>query len=241
MCKHRGVSDDLALDDDPHTGRLAAAIAVGAGVMALAASSAQTSLWTNPERSTPTGTVSGDAGTGAISSPASGGSEWPEWIGVVLNLVAITFFAAVALAAAAMAFGMLRGRTFEGFGRRFTLRRPGTGQPLGASSVTIDAASARTALLGGRPRNAIVACWMQLERDAGAAGLPRLEAETSAEYAARVMGEATGNVVPVDELAELYREARFSRHELDDSHRARAVDALEAVIAELAPTERVSA
>ena len=39
--------------------------------------------------------------------------------------------------------------------------------------LAVDVDAARVALAGGSPRNAIVACWMQLERDAAAAGLPR--------------------------------------------------------------------
>ena len=89
----------------------------------------------------------------------------------------------------------------------------------------------------GEPRNAIVAAWLDLETSAAATGLPRLPAETSTEYTARVIG-----VWPVDserlgDLAALYREARFSVHELGEAHRERAIADLRVLIADL---ERVA-
>lgn len=85
-------------------------------------------------------------------------------------------------------------------------------------------AAARMALLqNGTPRNAIVACWLDLEEAAGAVGLPRLASETSAEYTTRVL--KTWDLAPdaLGSLAALYREARFSRHELTEAHRELAV------------------
>jgi len=85
-------------------------------------------------------------------------------------------------------------------------------------------ADARMALLGaGTPRNAIVACWLDLEGAAGSVGLPREPSETSAEYTTRVL--STWDISPdaLSGLAELYREARFSRHSLTEEHRAGAI------------------
>ena len=107
--------------------------------------------------------------------------------------------------------------------------------------VAVDVAAARAALAQGPPRNAIVACWMQLEHDAAAAGLGRVASETAAEYAARVVAAASVDPGPIGELAALYREARFSRHELDDVHRARALAALDRVAAALRTVERAPA
>jgi len=88
-------------------------------------------------------------------------------------------------------------------------------------------------LENGEPRNAIVAAWLGLETSAAATGLPRLPAETSTEYTERVIG-----VWPVDsdrlgDLAALYREARFSVHDLGESHRDRAITDLRVLIADL--------
>src|SRR4029079_7227595 len=99
--------------------------------------------------------------------------------------------------------------------------------------LAVDVEAARFALAGGNPRKAIVACWMQLERDAAAAGLPRDAAETSAEYVERVVAASSVDPAPVGERASLYGEPRFSRHELRDDHRTRALAALNRVAAVL--------
>lgn len=89
-------------------------------------------------------------------------------------------------------------------------------------------------LARGTPRNAIVECWVLLEDAVAAAGPGRRPAETSAEFTARVIGEHSVDPVAIDRLAELYREARFSRHELVERHRAEAIGALDALRAQLA-------
>jgi hypothetical protein len=89
------------------------------------------------------------------------------------------------------------------------------------------------ALATGDARNAIVACWLQLEHDVAAAGLPRSPAETSAEFTQRVLARAVVDTTAVVDLAERYREARFSRHDLGDADRDRAVDALRRIHASL--------
>lgn len=104
--------------------------------------------------------------------------------------------------------------------------------------VRVDAVAARRALAEGTPRNAIVGCWMQLERDAAEAGLARLEAETSAEYVERVVEGSSVDPAPIRELSALFREARFSDHVMDEGHRERAVDALGRVEAALRTGER---
>lgn len=84
-------------------------------------------------------------------------------------------------------------------------------------------------LLEGEPRNAIVACWVDLEQAVESTGLERHPSETPTELTRRVL--ATWEVSPrhLDQLAELYREARFSRHPLHEGHREAAVHHLTAL------------
>ncbi|WP_076259062.1 DUF4129 domain-containing protein [Intrasporangium flavum] len=93
-------------------------------------------------------------------------------------------------------------------------------------------------LLTGEPRNAIVAAWLALETSAAATGLPRDPAETSTEYTARVIGTWAIDRDRLADLAALYREARFSVHDLGEIHRDRAVADLRVLSADL---ERVAA
>ena len=81
-------------------------------------------------------------------------------------------------------------------------------------------------LLEGRPRNAIVACWHRFEVQAVEAGLARHPWETSSEFALRLLDRADVDPHAVTRLLELYREARFSEHDLDEGDRDAAAAAL---------------
>ena len=92
-----------------------------------------------------------------------------------------------------------------------------------------DAEGQRQALLEGSPRNAIVACWHRFETQGAAAGLERRAWETSSEYTMRVLDLVDAHEPAVSRLGALYREARFSEHDLTDADRQAAVDALDAI------------
>ena len=106
--------------------------------------------------------------------------------------------------------------------------------------LMLDAEALDEALRRGPARNAIVACWMQLEDDVAAAGLPRRPAETSAEFTTRVVAGASIDPGPIGDLAALYREARFSHHDLGEPQRQLAMAALGRVHDSLAAADRPS-
>jgi hypothetical protein len=85
----------------------------------------------------------------------------------------------------------------------------------------------------GEVGDAIVGCWVALERAAAAAGTPRLAAETSAELTERVLAEHQVSADTLRQLAALYREARFSGHRLGEPERATARALFEQVRADL--------
>jgi hypothetical protein len=89
------------------------------------------------------------------------------------------------------------------------------------------------AIREGSPRNAIVACWWELERSSEATGLPRAVAETSSEFTGRVLSRYRVRGPTIEGLAALYREARFSVHEMTEVDRDRAAAALEQILADL--------
>jgi len=93
----------------------------------------------------------------------------------------------------------------------------------------------------GSPRNAIVACWVRLERAVADAGIAPRPSETSSELTTRVLSERALDAGAIGRLAGLYREARFSEHALGEADRERAIVALTAVIDSLqaAPVEAV--
>ena len=98
-----------------------------------------------------------------------------------------------------------------------------------ADAIAADAAEQRAALLEGTPRNAIVACWHRFEQQARSIGLAREPWETSSEFTLRLLDLVAAEPAAVARLAALYREARFSDHELSEDTRHLARDSLDRI------------
>lgn len=105
--------------------------------------------------------------------------------------------------------------------------QPGFGVPEVPEELLRSSGARRALLETGEPRNAIVAAWLDLEESARATGLPRHPSETSTEYTERVLGTWSVDALAITGLAQLYREARFSHHELGEPERQRALAALD--------------
>lgn len=88
----------------------------------------------------------------------------------------------------------------------------------------------------GGPGEGVIACWVLLERAAADAGTHRAQPDTPSELAGRLIDRHDVSPAPLLRLAELYREARYSRHVLPESARTEARAALQRVAAELAAT-----
>ena len=84
-------------------------------------------------------------------------------------------------------------------------------------------------LLSGQPRNAIVACWDRFEEQAERVDASRKSWETSSEFTLRLLEQVSADAGAVARLEGLYREARFSEHEIDEPRRQAAVEALRAI------------
>ncbi|GAA4689268.1 DUF4129 domain-containing protein [Phytohabitans rumicis] len=83
------------------------------------------------------------------------------------------------------------------------------------------------------PRRAVIACWLRLEQAAAAAGTPRHVADTPTDLVSRLL---QGHRVSADVLAgfaDVYREARYATHTVDERMREHARAALERLRAEL--------
>jgi Domain of unknown function (DUF4129) len=78
----------------------------------------------------------------------------------------------------------------------------------------------------GDPRRAVIACWVRLERAAEAAGVPRKPGDTSTDLVVRLLGTRSVNSAVLNDLAAVYREARYSPHVVDASMRDEARAAL---------------
>lgn len=84
------------------------------------------------------------------------------------------------------------------------------------------------------PRAAIIACYVAMERGlAHAPGAVPLASDTPSEVLARAVQHHALSVDSATELVELFTEARFSPHVMNEAHRETAVQALHRVLAEL--------
>lgn len=202
------------------------------GLLLFAASSGPTRLWSDPP---PAGVT-----TVLVDQPAATSTIAPEdttapgepvsrpWGGNLLG-----YLAALAALIVILLVLRTRGVTVGRPGWRRWLRNASTGDDLPEieqPDLMVEAAAADEALGVGSPKNAIVACWMQLERGVAASGLQRLPAETSLEYVERVVAASSVRPEPIQELADLYREARFSRHDMSEADRGRARVLLQDVV-----------
>ncbi len=90
--------------------------------------------------------------------------------------------------------------------------------------------------LSREPREAIIACYAAMERElANVPGAVPQEFDTPTEVLARAVQQRAlqaGNAV---QLVNLFEEARFSPHVMDEGHRETAVRVLELVLDEIAP------
>jgi Domain of unknown function (DUF4129) len=76
------------------------------------------------------------------------------------------------------------------------------------------------------PRRAVIAAYARLERALGAVGFPRAGSETADEYIARILRDLDVGERPTRRLTDLFTQAKFSQHEVDDAMRERAIEAL---------------
>jgi hypothetical protein len=98
-----------------------------------------------------------------------------------------------------------------------------------ADQIRADADDQFQLLLGGEPRNAIVACWDRFEEQAERIGLARKPWETSSEFVLRLLDAVSADSAAVSRLEMLYHEARFSEHEIGERQRTAALDALHVI------------
>jgi hypothetical protein len=159
----------------------------------------------------------------------------PTWLRVIANLVNVAVLVAFALLLLWLGRASLRRWQIRRFRRHrlaatdevdFAVIEPPARV---AREMLADADEQRRALLEGTPRNAVVACWHRFESQGAAAGLERRAWETSSEYTMRVLDLVDAYEPAVSRLGALYREARFSEHDLTEADRQEALEALDTI------------
>jgi Domain of unknown function (DUF4129) len=156
-----------------------------------------------------------DPDAAATETPADGTTLPPSPLAgyVVLGLLTV-----VGVAAA----GLL-GRSLWEHRPALRRRRPPPSAPVReAADALARAARAAVTEVVAHPvaREAVVRSWLLLGAAAAEAGLPARDAETAGEYARRLALRIGLPGPELARLAELYREARFSTHEVGEEQRA---------------------
>jgi hypothetical protein len=172
----------------------------------------------------PTGTPS--TGTGPVRINTDQIQNWP--------LVTV-FFLLVSAAAVVVALLNIRLWWTKHAGGPVRRGRSSPGNPVSVPPAELARAidAGFDELERGPVTDAIIACWLRVEAATAGAGMTRQAAETSAEFADRVLGSYGAREQPLRRLAALYREARFSAHPMQEHNRTEARACLDAIRADL--------
>lgn len=171
--------------------------------------------------------------TEAPRSAAVEPSVVPEWlVTVAVGLVLLAVLAAVGLLLRTLLRDWLARRrsAMPAAPLRPTVSGPGTAAVVAA----VDAGLVDLDDADHDPRRAVIACWVRLEQTAAAAGVPREIGDTPTDLVTRLLARRAGVSAEVlTPFAEVYRQARYATHTVDERMRAQARDALHRLRAEL--------
>lgn len=176
-----------------------------------------------------------DEATGPDEEPeAQPGTERPKGpsaLAVALRLAALALLVGLALAGLVW---VVLGLTGHRPGQRPVAPEadPEDDHDRAVMAASLDA-GARHLDLSGDPRQAIIAAYAQLLDGLAACAQARWPSETPLEHLERVLHALDVRPDPLRELTTLFGEARFSIHEMTDTHRDRARAALEAAAVDL--------
>jgi hypothetical protein len=194
-----------------------------------------------PRTVAPTASEASPTANGTASDLTRHRRPTPSWVGVVAVLLDVAVAVAVVALVLRFAVPLVRDVRRERRARRDRRRRghahdPGdveftavTPPEAVAREILADADAQRRLLADGPPRNAVVACWQRFEAHGAAAGIERHPWETSSEYTLRLLELVDAHQPAVTRLGELYREARFSEHDVTEADRQAALEALDRV------------
>jgi hypothetical protein len=165
---------------------------------------------------------------GAVDE-ATGGL--PEWLGTAaLAVLGVAALVMVALVVWAILRDQSKRRR-RGKSRRQPVRdEPRTAEDLVAA---LDAGLEELSDTDRDPRRAVIACWVRLEQAAAAAGTARHPGDSPTDLVGRLLREQQVDARVLAALLEVYRQARYATHTVDDQMRGRARSALQRLRADL--------
>lgn len=164
-----------------------------------------------------------------IALPDTEPTELPGWLTTVVVVIGA---ALLAVLLGVMVWILTRDLTRRRRGRMPAAPgpRPGTAEEVVAA---LDAGLVDLSDADRDPRRAVIACWLRLEQAAAAAGTPRQVTDTPTDLVTRLLGDHHISADVLASFAEVYREARYASHTVDERMRAQARGALQRLRAEL--------
>lgn len=166
---------------------------------------------------------------GASPGPAAA-AGLPDWVGTAA-LAVLTAAALVVVALVGWAVVRDRARRRA----RRTGRAPAVAPPRTAEDLVaaLDAGLEELSDTDRDPRRAVIACWVRLEQAAAAAGTRRHAGDSPTDLVGRLLREQQVDAGVLAALLEVYRQARYATHTVDDQMRAQARSALQRLRADL--------
>jgi len=168
----------------------------------------------------------------APQPPPEAAQGLPEWLGTAALLLLGVISAVVA---AIVIWAVLRDAAKR---RARKGRRPATTGREGPRTAeelvaALDAGLEELSDTDRDPRRAVIACWVRLEQAAAAAGTTRHPGDSPTDLVGRLLREQQVDARVLAALLEVYREARYATHTVDNQMRQQARSALERLRADL--------
>jgi Domain of unknown function (DUF4129) len=160
-------------------------------------------------------------------------SQLPGWIG---PLAAGLCIAVVVVIVGIVLWRLLRDVILPTRRRKITYdgdRAPPAGASAEEVVAAVDAGLTDLSDADSDPRRAVIACWLRLEQAAAAAGTPRRIGDSPTDLVSRLLATHDVSADVLAALAEVYREARYATHPVDERMRTQARAALQRIRAEL--------
>lgn len=162
----------------------------------------------------------------------AGDVDLPAWVVIMINAALLVLVAAVAIIVITSLVSMLGRRRRAGADGAGAAEARSEAEPGEEVIAALDAGLDDLSDADRDPRRAVIACWLRLEQAAEAAGVPRRVGDTSTDLVARLLGRVASADV-LASFAEVYREARYATHTVDERMREQARAALRRLRTEL--------
>jgi Domain of unknown function (DUF4129) len=179
----------------------------------------------------PTRPVATPAGAATQAAAPEAAKGLPDWIGTV----ALVALGVAALVIVALVVWVLIRDQMRRQARRAGRRAPVAPAPRTADELVaaLDAGLEELSDTDRDPRRAVIACWVRLEQAAAAAGTPRHPGDSPTDLVGRLLAEQRVDARVLAALLEVYRQARYAAHTVDDQMRAQARSALQRLRSDL--------